>query len=137
MIQGDSTEATRRTTGVVHGAVETVLEKMKTDHAASVVAINGQKLAKHDLTALMQALSLSWEKSTSSCGAQSCVRKLYLGQDEIGDEGASCIAESLKVNSIFYNKPIGVLHVIDEYRNQEYWIDHLFHMYLNILYDYM
>lgn len=93
---GDSTEATRRTTGVVHGAVETVLEKMKTDHAASVVAINGQKLAKHDLTALMQALSLSWEKSTSSCGAQSCVRKLYLGQDEIGDEGASCIAESLK-----------------------------------------
>ena len=82
--------------GVVHGAVETVLEKMKTDHAASVVAINGQKLAEHDLKALMQALSSSWEKGSHLRGAQSCVRKLYLGQDDISDEGASCIAECLK-----------------------------------------
>jgi len=91
----DSKDAASRA-GVVHGAVETVLEKIKTDHAASVVAINGQKLAEHDLKALMQALSSSWEKGSHLRGAQSCVRKLYLGQDDISDEGASCIAECLK-----------------------------------------
>lgn len=51
---------------VIHGAVQTVMDKLKSDNAASVVAINGQDLSTHDVKLLMQALAQSWQRDAIS-----------------------------------------------------------------------
>jgi hypothetical protein len=56
---------------VIHGAVQTVMDKLKTDNAASVVAINGQDLSAHDLRLLMQALAESWQRDSKPQGSHS------------------------------------------------------------------
>ena len=56
---------------VIHGAVQTVMDKLKTENAASVVAINGQDLSAHDLRLLMQALAESWQRDSKPQGSHS------------------------------------------------------------------
>ena len=97
--------------GVIHGAVKTVMDKLQTDHAASVVAINGQELTAYDLEQLMLALAESWQRDGKSKGALSSVRKLYLGRDNIGDDGASSIAESLKGPCQVGHCPISIIYL--------------------------
>ena len=66
------------------------------DLAVVPVAINRQRLLDSDIQALMQALRGAWDRSaTEPVGVRPCVRKLYLGQGDIGDTGAALIAQGL------------------------------------------
>ena len=79
-----------------NATVKQVVGQLQGGTAASVVAINRQRLLDSDIQALMQALRGAWDRSaTEPVGVRPCVRKLYLGQGDIGDTGAALIAQGL------------------------------------------